>query len=559
MKPSRDNDEAQPTAVGHPETLSLLLRLNPVAGTQLGLAGRHDFELPPMGEGTRRELLQNLQHTVRRLCSRQDDAASVDDSIDAEMAAAGVRAIEISEDRQAPLKRNPGVYVDAVVSAATSLLNREDLDVTFKSEALLSRLRGIPALLAQGAAQIARPVRVLLDNAIGDVAGTIEFYTKDVADFIQAQAPGSTLPSELLKAQQACVSSMNGFKEHVEKLSHGADDAFALGREGFESLLNEVHFLDMSSCDLRDMGLEACSHYENELAKSCRKSFGHVRWWEEIPRLSETHPPLDGLLGEYESTLSRAREFITSHGLVDLGCTAKLMVKPTPPYATTNLPFAAYLSAPVFAREGTSEYWVTVPDKKSDPTELASLLSQHNPGLITLSCIHEAFPGHHVQFSHAALVCRPLRHWFGSNVYSEGWALYSEELMRSQGFVADVADGPLLELFLLRAQLWRAVRILLDVGLHCEGMSRADAERLLVDKHVLTERSAAAEVMYSCSAPTQPMSYMVGKQWIEKLVAVMLSSGSTMQEAHARILKHGALPPGLLERALGQPAIPLHR
>jgi uncharacterized protein (DUF885 family) len=127
--------------------------------------------------------------------------------------------------------------------------------------------------------------------------------------------------------------------------------------------------------------------------------------------------------------------------------------------------------------------------------------------------------------------------------------------MRREGFLLDGPDGPLLEISMLRDQLWRALRIVIDVGLHCKGMTREHAVALLVDKHVLNQDSAEAEVMYYCGAPTQPMSYMVGRILmegvIEKCRAARGESSESLGKVRNEVLSHGSLPFPLLERVMG--------
>ena len=167
----------------------------------------------------------------------------------------------------------------------------------------------------------------------------------------------------------------------------------------------------------------------------------------------------------------------------------------------------------------------------------------------------KGYPGHHAQLDHASRVKRPLRHFFASVVFTEGWALYCEDLMRREGFLMDGSDGPPLEISMLRDQLWRALRIVIDVGLHCNGMSREQAVALLVDRHVLDRESAESEVMFYCSAPTQPMSYMVGRTLmtdvIEKCRLARGGSQVPLGRVRDQVLSHGSLPFPLLERALG--------
>jgi hypothetical protein len=229
-------------------------------------------------------------------------------------------------------------------------------------------------------------------------------------------------------------------------------------------------------------------------------------------------------------------------------------IMPTPAFARTNLAFAAYIPAPPFAENGRAQFWVTPIAEELSDSQAETSLRQHHLGRILIASVHEAYPGHHVQFSHALKVRRPLRHIFSSTVFVEGWGLYSEELMLREGFKQDDPRFDLLHMSQIRDQLWRALRIVLDVGLHCKGMSQEEATDLLVRKHVLDRQSAASEVMYYCSAPTQPMSYMVGKLLIDALVEKCRASRDerfqSLAQIHNELLAHGSLPVPLLERAL---------
>jgi uncharacterized protein (DUF885 family) len=250
-----------------------------------------------------------------------------------------------------------------------------------------------------------------------------------------------------------------------------------------------------------------------------------------------------------------SRRFLEERKLVDLTPSGALDVVPTPSFARANLPFAAYIPAPPFVEDGRAQFWVTPIAAELSASQAEDALEQHHFGRILVASIHEAYPGHHVQFSHALKARRPLRHLFSSTIFTEGWGLYSEELMLKEGFMRDDPNFDLLRMSQIRDQLWRALRILLDVGLHCRGMSQAEATELLVDRHVLDHKSAAAEVMYYCSAPTQPMSYMTGKLLVDELIAKCRASGEkrfdSLPVIHNELLAHGSLPLPLLQRAMG--------
>jgi len=446
------------------------------------------------------------------------------------------------------------MYLDAVVRGLYSLLARTDLSIDQKASSLVARLLATPDRLARGQRQILRPPRVLVENAIGDAEGALQFLKQEIRDFVEAMPDGER-KRDLEEARQKSLDAVESFRRFVAGLEAIATDEFALGRAAFDALLHDVHQVPYDADELGDLGSRVVAEVEAGLEKASLTAAQHRRWWEVVAALESRYPTRASLLDDYRRILERAREFVLQHDLVDLTKVGPLVVQATPPFARSNLPFAAYIPAPTFASLGRGEFWVTPPSETLGCDEERAVLRRHHAGRLLVACVHEAYPGHHVQFEHAAHVKRPLRHFFASTVFSEGWGLYCEDLMRRKGFLMDGPDGPLLEISMLRDQLWRAIRIVIDVGLHCKGMTREQAVALLVDKHVLDQDSAEAEVMYYCSAPTQPMSYMVGRILmagvIEKCRMARNTPDASLGRVRDEVLSHGSLPFPLLERVMG--------
>jgi uncharacterized protein (DUF885 family) len=99
-----------------------------------------------------------------------------------------------------------------------------------------------------------------------------------------------------------------------------------------------------------------------------------------------------------------------------------------------------------------------------------------------------------------------LRLQFWSPVFGEGWGLYTEELFYETGLLAP----PAMRLMQLRNGLWRAVRIIVDTGLHTRGMTLAESARWLSERALLEPRWAESETRYYTTRPTYPSSYLVG-------------------------------------------------
>jgi uncharacterized protein (DUF885 family) len=98
-------------------------------------------------------------------------------------------------------------------------------------------------------------------------------------------------------------------------------------------------------------------------------------------------------------------------------------------------------------------------------------------------------------------------------LFSEGWALYCEELMEEAGFY----DTPGLKLWRLKNAMWRAVRLMVDVDLHCRGRGLDEAARPLVELGGLEPNTARGEALRYTTSPTQPSSYVLGRDRIVAL------------------------------------------
>jgi len=127
----------------------------------------------------------------------------------------------------------------------------------------------------------------------------------------------------------------------------------------------------------------------------------------------------------------------------------------------------------------------------------------------------------------------------------EGWALYCEELMREQGFYSD----PRVELFQLKDLIWRACRVIIDVGLHTGQMTFREAVDMLVYVAAIEEVNAIAEVKRYAISPTQPMTYVIGKLLILDLRNRMkrrLGNDFNLKTFHDQLLSYGSAPPALI-------------
>jgi len=162
--------------------------------------------------------------------------------------------------------------------------------------------------------------------------------------------------------------------------------------------------------------------------------------------------------------------------------------------------------------------------------------------------LHEAIPGHHFQLAlQQELTDLPaFRRFGGETAYIEGWGLYAESLGRELGLYTDPYDY----FGRLQGELWRAVRLVVDTGLHSKGWTRQQVLDYMFENSSVSEPDAIAEAERYIAWPGQALAYKIGElklQELRKRSEAALGEAFDIRAFHAEVLKDGALPLPLLE------------
>ena len=178
------------------------------------------------------------------------------------------------------------------------------------------------------------------------------------------------------------------------------------------------------------------------------------------------------------------------------------------------------------------------------------LPSRTTPGITTLY-LHEGAPGHHFQISLAQEnEALPAFMRFGGNTaYVEGWALYSETL----GYDMELLNDPYQRFGQLDDEMLRAMRLVVDTGLHSKEWTREQAIQYMLDNSSMGKTDATAEVERYIAIPTQALAYKIGALTIQRLkkeAQEALADSFDPREFHDQILNTGALPLSVLERKI---------
>jgi uncharacterized protein (DUF885 family) len=203
----------------------------------------------------------------------------------------------------------------------------------------------------------------------------------------------------------------------------------------------------------------------------------------------------------------------------------------------------AYAESPGPRDQGLDTYFASSPipdDWTKEQTE--SFLREYNSRMIHLLTIHEAMPGHYLEGAYSARYPSTLRGVLRSGLFAEGWAVYTENLMTTAGYMD---NDPLFRLVQLKFYLRTIGNAILDQGVHVDGWSRDKAMQLMMHDTFQQEREAAGKWVRAQLSSAQLPTYFVGVQEqydTRKAVEAKEGAAFNLKGYHDRVLSYGAPP-----------------
>ncbi len=518
--------------------LDLKYHFDPAAASSAGLVS-HDARLGRFDTVTVREHLSALRAVAGAVEELESDDLQAE--IDRTALLGEIRSAAFRLEYERPHVRNPGFWLSHVFQGLYTILSRRNGSAGAAGErasAALERLRAVPAFLDAARDTLDEPPSVFVDTALGMLGGGGELVVQLVS------ALGAEEPERLADLQDAAGKALEALKRFGTALRgeiEPASDphAFAIGEDQFSRRLHHEHALTAGAPELWRYGLHLQEETEAELAALAAR-MGRRTWRELVEDLKDDSPEPDALLPAYRAELDRALAFVVERDLVSIPRDPVDLVA-TPAFLVALVPFAAYEPPPIFLAEQTGRFYVTQPDPAAGEEVRARQRRGHCRHAIPAMVAHEAYPGHHLQLATAQGLASEVRRHIWTPVMVEGWALYCEQLMDETGYYADDEA----RLFRLVNLLWRAIRIVLDVGLHTRGMSPVEAVDHMVAHLPIERASAEAEVRRYCAWPTYQLCYAVGRRELLRLRdAYRERAGASFHPKafHDELLAYGGLP-----------------
>lgn len=514
---------------------------SPTLATSLGLDG-YDHLLPDLSERGFARRIEKNTGWLERFESLPDEQLDRDEQIDRDLVVSSLRGRLIMTPWE-DWRRNPGAYLGPGLNGVFTLFLHRLHDEDELARSAAARLRTVPDLLQWGKENLRPDMAspVIVERARGQCRAAIAYARTLVPDEAERPANRDTLAD----AGEVAAAAYEDFGAFLDGFA--AAGPYAIGEQRYSALLLEKEQLGYGARDMLDRGHGVFDRLDGELRKLAQELKGTDDWVAVVSELSKNHPPTpDAMRGAYEEWTQRARQFLKDQALVTLPDGEECRVVPSPPFQRPVLAVASYNPPPAFRASLRGHFFVPYPPDGTPPDEVQKRLESNSNLDIPTTSVHEAYPGHHWHFTVLHANPRPIRKVLGSSYFTEGWALYTELMMREQGFY----DDPVHELGMLAARIFRAARIIVDTSLHMSEMSFDEAVDFMQGKTGMTEPTAEAEVGRYCSWPTQAPSYLTGSLEIERMRERYLGSKDDLRSFHDSLAYSGMLPIGLAERAL---------
>ncbi len=440
------------------------------------------------------------------------------------------------ERREKPWEKDPASYVSRCTDACYLLLVGVFASREERTRNLTLRMRKIPNLLKQAKRNLKSCPKDSVLTAQEITQSSIQFF-KDLNSYPISLS--SSLRKDLSESQKETLQALKEYGVFLKKVClPKAKGSSAIGRDLFDFMLREKHLLPYNSKTLLEMGKDELDKAKKQIRMIAKLIDPRQEWRELLYKRRLDFPNPKRLVEEYQKVLGRVKRFIEEKEIAQIPPKDRLLLTETPLYERPIIPYAAYLPPAPLEKNPRGIFYVTPPFGSAKKIKL--LLREHSLQEVRLTVIHEAYPGHHLQFIWQNAHPSPVRKFLQDDVLAEGWAFYCEEMMLEQGFDPDSNTY----LLLMKNHLWRAARVILDASLHTAGMTAEKGIEVLKKEVSMAHDSAVREIRRYLLEPTQPMSYLVGKQEILKLRDEYRKRARHFRlgEFHTRLLKEGSLP-----------------
>ncbi len=529
-------------------------RFQPTAGTAAGLH-QYDTHLEDYSAANIAKLTRALHDYQSRIEAIPADGLDAPVAADREVLLNAIRSELLSLETIRMWQKDPDTYSSGATGAIFVIMERPYAPVNTRLHAAIAREKAIPQMLQTARQNLKNPPQIYTEIALEQIDGDVSFFQHDVP-MAFADATNAADKAEFARTNGAVIDALKSYgtwmKADLLPRSHGD---FRFGADTFRKKLLYDEMVDTPLDRLLAINDANMKANQAEFARIAKELDPGKTPQQVLAELATIHPPPDKLLEAFRDSFNAEIAFILSHRIITLPSDVRPVLEETPPFmrATTS----ASMDAPgPFEKASAKAYFnVTLPEKDWSAQHIAEHMAEFNVGTIVSTSVHEAYPGHFVQFLWQDQFPSKIRKILGAATNSEGWAHYCEQMMLDEGFDppgADDREKKLIRLGQLQDALLRNARFTVAIKMHTEGWTTNQAENYFVSEGYQSPSVAKVETKRGTSNATY-LYYTLGKLEIMKLredVKAKQGSAFTLQRFHDDFMLQGPVPIRIVRQAM---------
>ena len=462
------------------EYFDALYATNPSQGTGMGFH-QYDPKLEDVSAASVQQRIQSLKTLLSRLEALRAGRLTQDEAIDAEVLNGQILS-ELQElETLQSWKKNPIIYVGLPGGAIDALIKRDFAPPAERLKSVISRLKAIPAILKAMRQNVQNPPKEFTDLAIRVSGGSVGFFKETLAQWAKEAAGNDTTAfREFELANRAVIEAMTQSNAWLRKeLAPKSKGNYAIGTESFSKKLLYEELVNLPLDKILSIGEANLQKDYEAFLEAARKINPAKPPAEVMKSVSSDHPNEKDLIPFAKRTVESIRQFLIDKKIVSVPSEVRPTIMETPPYARSGS-YASMDTPGAYETKATEAfYYVTPVEKEWDAKHKEQHLRLFNAPVMDLITIHEAYPGHYVQFLFVKQFPTKTRKLISCGTNVEGWAHYTEQMMLEEGFGK---DNPKIRLAQLSEALLRDCRYIVGIKLHTQGMTVEEGAKFFIEK-----------------------------------------------------------------------------
>jgi hypothetical protein len=443
-------------------------------------------------------------------------------------------------------QRNPMLYASALADGVHNLMTMASDPAPVRMRRIISKLSGVPALLADAKSNIKNPPKLFAERGAAMMRGAREMLGRDLTLAFEG-VPNAALKDSLRRAADAAIPQISAYITYLERdVIPKANGDFTIGATNIARRYLAEELIDTPLSTMVAIGEKELAREQAAFRAAAAKlapGKDPVAVWQEVRR---DHPKMGGVVEATREIVDSLTAFVSMKGIASLPPNERVIVQPAQPF---DLGFASmHASPPLEKTPVKSIYYITDAQPGLSPAEQEAWLERYNYASLTNTSAHEAMPGHWLHSTYMRKTPGKVRRiWIGLNPFpqpssgQDGWAHYAEQMVLDEGYGK---GDPKLRLAQVSDALTRICRMLAGIKLHTKQWTLEDAQRCFEKEAYVATPAARREAERGTYDPTYG-GYFLGKRAILKLRAdyqKRMGAKFSLREFHERFMMNGIAP-----------------